>query len=98
MFLACPKGYFGASCSSTCQFPSYGAECRLLCSCDQQHCDSITGCTTSGIFMNYSSIIDLWSFSCRVYSSQRQRTVFETNKMKFINNFDNFFVFAIYES
>lgn len=42
----CSKGYSGSNCNSTCQFPSYGADCRFNCSCEKQYCNFITGCTT----------------------------------------------------
>ncbi|XP_022340279.2 uncharacterized protein LOC111134958 isoform X2 [Crassostrea virginica] len=43
----CPSGTWNDNCSQPCPHPTFGTRCLQTCSCDENMCDAVTGCTDS---------------------------------------------------
>ncbi|XP_048768793.2 multiple epidermal growth factor-like domains protein 10 [Ostrea edulis] len=43
--VVCSTGYFWINCSKPCPYPTYGERCLQNCSCDNETCDFMSGCT-----------------------------------------------------
>ncbi|XP_056013563.1 multiple epidermal growth factor-like domains protein 6 [Ostrea edulis] len=46
----CPNGYFGEKCEVPCRFPNHGNGCQLKCSCAEELCSHIHGCSTNNTY------------------------------------------------
>nr|XP_022292330.1 multiple epidermal growth factor-like domains protein 6 [Crassostrea virginica] len=43
----CSSGFFGANCTQTCRFPSFGDSCQMECHCNEKLCHFVFGCNVS---------------------------------------------------
>ena len=50
VFLVCPSGTWKDNCSEPCPHPTFGSLCLQTCSCDENICDAVKGCTDSSEF------------------------------------------------
>ncbi|XP_078310603.1 multiple epidermal growth factor-like domains protein 10 [Crassostrea virginica] len=41
----CKAGYYWIDCNRTCPYPHYGRKCKQNCTCSEEVCNFITGCT-----------------------------------------------------
>lgn len=51
----CPPGYTGPNCVYRCNYPSYGEDCFMTCTCFKDMCDFVSGCkvtSTAGTHMS----------------------------------------------
>lgn len=71
IFIECPIGFYGPTCSKPCRFPNYGLGCQRMCRCNESDCNNIIGCTvgmdTTVVTESYElgyNIIHFEYFSC----------------------------------
>nr|XP_034309477.1 multiple epidermal growth factor-like domains protein 11 [Crassostrea gigas] len=45
--IPCALGFKGNNCGTQCNYPTYGQDCQMICSCSKKDCDFVFGCRRS---------------------------------------------------